>query len=147
MKESTSLRLFPFRVIGIGYLLGTFTYRPVFADSSVSLSVFSCKCCCFWDIRQRSSPKSKSARHWVSVHCVLVFPSLVVSSMTQSITIRKITGEIKQPCLTPVFMSKGSVSFPLWITWHVALLYSCWMRFTKTVGIPLWCNSFHMTPI
>ena len=74
-----------------------------------------------------------------------VFLSFVVSCITQSITIRKIIGKIKQPCLTPVFTSKSSVSFPLWIIWHVALSYSCWMRFTNTDRIPLWCNSFHMT--
>ena len=33
---------------------------------------------------------------------------------------RKVTS--RQPCLTPVFTSKGSVSFPLRITWHCAFV-------------------------
>nr|CAH8827706.1 unnamed protein product [Trichobilharzia regenti] len=59
----------------------------------------------------------------------------VVCLIVQSTAIRKIIGDSRQPCLTPILTSKDSVSFPLWITWHAALSYNCWMRCIIVDGV------------
>ena len=133
LKESTSFKAWPSNVIGVCCLqrsritsvLSLFICSPVFAASSVRRSVFLCMCCCFWDIKQRSSAKSRSSRVCVKVLCKPVFSSLVVSLMIQSTVMRKMRGDKRQPCLTPVLTSKDSVSFLLSITLHDTPSYSC----------------------
>ncbi|KAH3883460.1 hypothetical protein DPMN_007417 [Dreissena polymorpha] len=88
-------------------------FRPVFSASSACRVSFDCACCCLWGRRLMSSAKSRSSRCLVKVHWMPVLLPSVVLLMIQSMMIRKIVGESIQPCLTPVFTAKGSVSFPL----------------------------------
>ncbi|CAH8861867.1 unnamed protein product [Trichobilharzia szidati] len=60
-------------VIFITSVLSMFTWSPVFAASSTSLSVFACKSSILCDIKHKSSAKSRSSRFFTSVQDIPVF--------------------------------------------------------------------------
>ncbi|RUS76966.1 hypothetical protein EGW08_015286 [Elysia chlorotica] len=67
--------------------------------------------CASWYLcerRQMSSAKSKSSNCLAKVHCMPVFVPVVEARITQSMTIKKIVGDSRQPCRTPVSTLKGS---------------------------------------
>lgn len=50
--------------------------------------------------------------------------------------IRKMNGDSKQPCLTSVYTSNASITFPLWMIWYEASSYNYFMKFMKVGAIP-----------
>ena len=112
-----------------------FIFKPVLSASCVNLLDFFYICLCVCDSRQIFA-KSRSSNCLVNVHWMSFWPCLTVSLITQSITMITINGDRVHPCLTPVFTSNVSDSFPLWITWQVEFLYICWISVTNFAGIP-----------
>ena len=82
--------------------------RPVSTALYSPWVSLSCICFWLWDNRAMSSAKSRSSSCSSSVHCI-PFLLLLVACLTAK---RISRGDNKQPCLTPVVISKGSVSLP-----------------------------------
>ncbi len=119
-----------------GFCFLVLILRPTFFALSESRFSFCCASCCLCDSRLISSAKSRSSSCLVKDQRIPVLVFSVDIFNFQSTTSKKMVGDSKQPCLTPVRTSKGSVSFPLCMTWHVEWLYNCWIMETNFGGIP-----------
>ena len=103
--------------------------RPAIAAVVASEWTLSCACLWLWESRAMSSAKSRSWSWERRVHFNPVLEPSVVVFIIQSITKRNSIGDKMQPCRTPVFTEKGSVSSRLCITLYsdlgivVGLLY------------------------
>ena len=112
------------------FILLPFSFASCFNQLSL-LRLFLCAC----DSKQTPSAKSRSSNFLLNIYWVSFWLCFTVSFSIQSITMIQINGDRMQPCLTPVYASKVSDSFPSCIAWQVGFSSSFWYstrRETKT---------------
>uniref|UniRef100_A0A8D9BHR6 Uncharacterized protein n=1 Tax=Cacopsylla melanoneura TaxID=428564 RepID=A0A8D9BHR6_9HEMI len=103
------------QLILISLVFDVFILSPTFRPSFFRSWIFPFISSILWLIKQMSSAKSRSSICWVSLHC-MPLGVVITLLITPSRTMRKIIGEIWQPCLTPVCTWKGSLTLPSCIT-------------------------------
>ena len=96
---------------------------PMLLEISSKVSVLDCIWCLVWDIKARSSAKSRSSNCSQGVYSTPHFFPFVLSLRIQSTARVKRKGESRHPCLTPVLIWIGSESCPSCDTWQLVPTY------------------------